>query len=283
MGVKVRAMVDIRDREATVAAIREAQQRFEKDAPTPTVAVELLGQLHEQLGDSGPFEFGGPTARLTGWQGGWGLALAISGEALALAESDSSPHAARRVRSALAALEVFFANGSWWRWTWRTSAHKVFLVIFVFPLLALGAVLWVFLLPFLWPLGMLQRRRSGVLRDPRSAAVALELRDRLLFAKTTVDRRRLIVATERGIVIAKPENTRVRIEREIPYPNVRAELSVAGSGMEARQQLEIRATDNSEMYTMSFYRFDLPKILQLRAPEALSPGINRALARPVRW
>jgi hypothetical protein len=267
MGVKVRVMVDIRDREATVAAIREAQQQFEKDAPPPAAAVELLGQLHEQLGDSGPFEFEGPSEAIPAFRANrWGSALEISGKALERAESDSSPRAARRVRSSLAALEVFFENGPRWRWTWR-STPKVAIVILAPVLLPLLAVV----LLFGWPYEELQRRRSGVLRDPHSAAVELELRDRLLFAKTTVDRRRLIVATDRGIVIAKPEDTRVRIECEIPYPKVRAKRTG-----EKGKHLAIRATDSSEKYTMFFNRYELPKILQLRAPDAFraDPGAD---------
>jgi hypothetical protein len=235
MDVKVRAMVDLQDREATVAAIREALQRFETDAPPPAVAVDLLRQLHEQLADSGPFEFG---LR-------WRRAVEISGRELGRLESD-----VLSVRSALAALEVFFANGSGWRWWWLSaSIEQKVLTGILAPFLLLCLLLWWLLF---WPLIALQRRRS-VLGDPRSAAVSPELRDRLLFATTCrssrggSDRRRLIVATDRGIVIGKPEHTRVRIECEIPYPQVRKQRTGDRNSL-----LAIRAPDNSEDYIVGF-------------------------------
>jgi hypothetical protein len=55
-------------------------------ASGPAVAVELLGQLHERLADSGPLEF----------RASWAKAVEICGEALERARSDSSPRAARR-------------------------------------------------------------------------------------------------------------------------------------------------------------------------------------------
>ena len=254
--VKVCAMVDVQDRDATVAAIRDVRRRFERGAPPPRAAVELLRQLHQRLADSGPFELGHR----------WLRALEICQQALERAESGSSRRAARQVRWALAALEAFFAN-SRWSWMWRSDpAHETVPMVIYAPLLIPLVIL---ILALNVPISWLADRRAGVLADLDAAARSLELRDRVLLAARCAGQpsreRRMMVATDRGIVVARAENTRVRVERDIPY---RALIAKKAS----ERNVTIFATDRSSSYTVS--SADLVKILQLRAPEALRDDVD---------
>ena len=246
-------MVDVRDRDDTVAAIRRVRRRFERGAPPPLAAVELLEELRAGLADSGPFEVGG---KWTGNDGHWTRALEICQAAIDRAESGSS----RRVRSALAALEAFFADSWWWRWRSDSTFNNAMLVLW--------APLTMPLLVFLTLVFRLMRaearmaRRAGVLADPASAAVSLELPDRLLLA--IASDRRLIVATDRGIVIATGDARGLRVVWQVPYREVVAKKTSHGS-------VTIVAPDRSSSYPVT--DADLLMILQLRAPEALSDDI----------
>jgi hypothetical protein len=88
-------MMDLSDREAIAARLREAQRQFERGGPVPIMARDLLQELAHALADSGPREFDQ-----------WLDAVRCAERGLSSANAAASSRNARRVKRSLRQLET---------------------------------------------------------------------------------------------------------------------------------------------------------------------------------
>jgi hypothetical protein len=84
-------MVDVLDAKAMLARLHDAQRRFEKGAPVPLAARELLDELVDALADSGPLE-------LQVSPGAWLASIKSAQAGIRAADDGTSPKNARRAK-----------------------------------------------------------------------------------------------------------------------------------------------------------------------------------------
>ena len=179
-------MIDIRDAEAMVIRLRDAQGRFEKGAPVPYAVRALLDELVDALADSGPFELDVTSAA-------WLSSVRSAERGIAAAVDGSSPKAVRRAKRSIRELKGFFGENDW---TWIGCIFVLFLLPVLVPLVAFGlfeaVCMAIVMSPFflLWLLvkwlinRYIPSTRAAKVKPPdvREVASGLELPDRLLFA-----------------------------------------------------------------------------------------------------
>lgn len=242
-------MVDVSDRGAIVAALRDAQRRFEKGAPVPRVAEELLRELADALANSGPSELG---VTSEAWL------AAVDAAALGIANTDAEPPSptVRRAKRSLRKLDLFFRR----KHTWGDYLLLLLAVAIVIgPPIAIvvsshdkpkAAVLSAVVIAALFVSAFLIGR-NGL--DAEKVGTQLDLPDRQLFAHAVkasdseansfAHAKFVLIATDGRLVLARAAN----------------ELSGRSDGNEFRLAGEIAYRDITTFSTFSTYA-DSPDI-----------------------
>ncbi len=223
-------MIDIRDANGMVARLRDVQRRFEKGAPVPHAARELLVELLDALADSGPIELGvTPTA--------WLDSIDWAERGITAADASPSPKTVRQTKRSIRELKAFFGQRDW---IWSDWLVLPFVALFLLSqLIFMGPVL----LPVFVLIYVFERR---YIPNAREVAIGLELPERLLFAHAvkrarseapSATRARLgayvhpvLIATDRRVVLAQPSSERPFRSRqhrfavgwEIPHPYIQS-------------------------------------------------------------
>lgn len=96
-------MVDVLDAKPMFIRLRDAQGRFERGAPVPLAARELLDELVDALADSGPLE-------LQVTPGAWLAGIKSAEAGIAAADDGTSPKSVRRAKRSIRGLKRFFGG-----------------------------------------------------------------------------------------------------------------------------------------------------------------------------
>lgn len=271
-------VIDVRDSKAVLGRLRRAERAFERGAPVPIAARELLDELADALADSGPLELRASTSC---WLSG--VDSARTG-AEAANDSEQPRKAVRHARKSIRELKALFGGHSmtWYGWLWVPWVALVvgLTLIFVLPMLLLVTLIdWV-------------KRRY--LPSVRQVVSALEVEDRALFAHTvsatgpavkSTKRIRLrayvhpvLVATRTHLLLAEPSSERpVRPDQqhfaiawELPYARIQSFSSRALWTGET--ELNVRAPQHHVAYKLPTDEgAALVAILNRHAPEAVDP------------
>jgi hypothetical protein len=266
-------MIDIRDKKQVLAALRQAKRSFEKGAPVPYEARELLDELAEALAGTGPFELGVSSCR-------WLERIDWAKRGLAAANDHSSAKAVRRTRAAIHELTRSFGGMDW---TWIERLMMPFVIV-----ATLYTVICMLVFVPLIVLVILFRKRY--LPDVRKVVTTLELPDRVLFAQPVRATRvpacsprrarfgayvhPVLVATDRRVVLAEPtsdlparrDRQRFSITWEASYSRIRA------IGTRVRCDSQIVAIDTDEYKMPRDEARALVAIITRHAPECQLSG-----------
>jgi hypothetical protein len=264
-------MVDVLDAKPMFIRLRDAQGRFERGAPVPLAARELLDELVDALADSGPLEL---QVTPEAW-----LASIKSAEAgIAAADDGTSPKSVRRAMRSIRELKRFFGGR---HLTWYD---------FLFLPVGLAVVIWV--LPLVVVFVLIEKR---YVPDARKVAVGLEMPDRLLFAHAvraarsevqSAARARLgayvhpvLIATDRRVVLAQPPSERparfgqhrFAVGWEVAYRHIRSFSSKTIQRGDAEEEsVSIQTSEREITYELpSSAGKALAGILKRRIPKAL--------------
>jgi hypothetical protein len=267
---QTRRMIDIRDREATIATLRAARRAFARGAPVPLAARELLRALVDGLADSGPLELDVTSAR---WLG----AVRSAERGAAYATADRSRNTVRRAKRSLRRLELFFAGKqTWWG---RLTQWSAVAIVAMIPLGIVGgshdkltASLWVAaVIGAFVGLEAFTRRY----RPPASkATTCLGLPDRQLLALSVnasrADVRSLaraklgayvhpvLIATDRRLVLARPGEVPSRsagneyeFAWELTYADVTSFWSTRTGGESPREVVTVQSRERTVGYELA--------------------------------
>jgi hypothetical protein len=267
-------MIDICDAATMVTRLREAERQFEKGAPVPHAASELLDELLDALADSGPLEL---HVTPEAWLG----SIRSAERGIAAADDGSSPKSVRRAKRSIRELKRLFGA--------RDSAREVLLLL---PLVLLA----ILMLPLVLAVMLIERLTRRYVPDARKVATELGLPDRLLFAhavkaarsevKSTARARSgayvhpVLVATDRRLVLAQSPievpvgsgQQRFAVGWEIPYCRIRSfATETIFRGDDEREVVTIQAAEREIIYKMpNGAGKALAAILSRRAPEAVN-------------
>jgi hypothetical protein len=275
-------VIDVRDGDAVLGRLRQAERAFERGAPVPSAARELLDELADVLADSGPLELG-----VTAWLWLSGVESAREGSE-AGHDAEQSRKAVRLAKKSIRELKPLFGGHclTWYDWLWLPWVVLVALptLICVLPVL-----------PLVLLIGLVKKR---YLPSVRQVASALELEDRALFAHpvsasavNSARRTRLrafvhpvLVATKTHLLLAdpfselpvRPDQQHFSIAWELPYARIQSFSS------------RTLRTGETELVTVTAPRYDLAyklpaqegraliAILKRRAPEAFdAPSLHK--------
>ena len=296
-------MIDIRDRDVTVANLRDAQRRFERGAPVPVVARELLRELADALTDSGPLELDVTAEK-------WLKAVRSADRGAESADANPSPKTVRRAKRSLRELERFFAREDRWQ---NLMAWGRVIVILLIPVAIvvhshdkLRALMWIAiviggltLLGFL--IAIYERRYEP---NVRAAATWLDLPDRQLFAhvvsadskdrlharSTLLYVRPVLIATDRRLVLARAARTapgstdrhEFEFGWEIPYSDITAFSSKTTGGEGPKEVVTVQSQTREIKYELELADGKaLAAILKHRAPEAFTESAALASTAPI--
>ena len=269
-------MIDVRDGDALLGRLRQAERAFERGAPVPIAARELLDELADVLADSGPLELGVTASR-------WLSSVESARQgAEAGHDAEQSRKAVRLAKKSIRELKPLFGghNLTWYDWLWLPWVVLV-------ALLTLLCVLPI--LPLIVLISVVQKRH---LPSVRQVVSALEVEDRALFAHPVAasavnsgKRTRLRAYVRPVLVATKTHLLLAEAFSELPVGTDQQHFSIAWELPYARiQSFSSRTlgTGDTELVTMRAPRHDLAyklpaqegnaliAILKRRAPEAFN-------------
>lgn len=292
-------MIDIRDRDAVVARLRDAQRRFEKGGPVPHASGQLLGELADALAESGPLEMNVPSSS-------WLSAVRTAERGVANTDAEPSSKTVRRAKRSLRELELFFSGKDTWRG--KLVLPGAIAILVVIPALIvvgshdkLRAVLWTAgVIAALCVLGFLWDRYEP---DVKRAATWLDLPDRQLFAhpvkastsdvksfaraKLGAYVRPVLVATDRRLVLARPVNeipgqsdsSEFELAWQLLYSDITSFSSKSAGGESPDEIVTVRSPERQVSYKLDPADGKaLVAVLKRRAPEAFSESAAPAPA-----
>ncbi len=297
-------MIDIRDANAMVTRLRGAQLRFERGAPVPRPARELLNELGEALADSGPLELDVTADK-------WLKAVRAAARGVETGDANPSSKTVRRTQHSLRELELFFARKDpWWLNLIGSVCGIVGLLIPVAIVVGshdkLRALMWTAIviggLTLLGCLDEIYARRYKP--STRAASRWLNLPDRQLFALVvsadSIDRARpqgsplyvhpVLLATDRRLVLARaahaaPGSTgrhEFEFGWQILYSDITALSSKTTGGDNPKQVVTVKSHTREISYKLEPADGKaLAAILTHRAPEASTESAASAPTEPM--
>lgn len=275
-------MIEIRDTNAMVTRLRDAERRFEKGASVPHATRELLNELLDGLAESGPLELGvTPEA--------WLSSISSAELGIAAADDSLSAKAVRQSEQSIRELRRFFGGSDDLTWV-----DWIVLLVFL-PFLPMALFQAVCLSPFWLPAVLIKAFKRRHVPDVREVATGLELPDRLLFAHAVKASRPevgsalraklgayvppVLIATDQRLVLARPPSLLPRqpgqfaVAWDVPYSRIRSFSSrtVAGGGSEV---VTVQTPEREITYKLPLYEGTaMVAILKRRAAEAFPDSV----------